>query len=555
MSSCVEEHRIKIVHKDEIKSVSQFALEVVEVTVSNMKSTSISSSEPNNELLKKTFELLIDLSKDKNIESQSLMAARNVIDALMTEVSRCKGQHTFSPSMIFAEKLVALWGDKFFEPSAGSGRLARAGRSSRFTALYGKTYIRSLSNLSEEEQKWRQTLFLCENFLNYTKNLDEDQLVKSDLEGFDAILKPLNILLKVSLDMDELYDNSYTLDILLSAIHIVVDISSKKAKETNDATNPELIVQCIRTCKTPDTKATALLILAKQASCASSAEYVMHNSIPIFTFMGNHFLKIEAKSSFDVACQAIDIIIPHIQRACLEKEKENKGKQNLLRETSLSIINTFVDASSDMPPHRFKTFMSQLVRNLSSTAFQISPAVQHTDIDKEKSENYLWIVTLLLLKMDSKRRVYTGKGNETESVKLTAEEKHHQLRELYNAFDDDITFQMEAILRMLTRMKNDTPDIRKLLGIKVENDAMDIDGNTGKLTDATKQFETVRIKMMYFVSSGLLQYRPFVGKIIDSLEVDVSLQNRKESEATILQNQLRTLIEISITNMENYASR
>ena len=113
----------------------------------------------------------------------------------------------------------------------------------------------------------------------------------------------------------------------------------------------------------------------------------MHNSIPIFTFMGNHFLKIEAKSSFDVACQAIDIIIPHIQRACLEKEKENKGKQNLLRETSLSIINTFVDASSDMPPHRFKTFMSQLVRNLSSTAFQISPAVQHTDIDKEKSEN------------------------------------------------------------------------------------------------------------------------------------------------------------------------
>jgi hypothetical protein len=311
-------------------------------------------------------------------------------------------------------------------------------------------------------------------------------------------------------------------------------------------------VQCIRTCKTPDTKATALLILAKQASCASSAEYVMHNSIPIFTFMGNHFLKIEAKSSFDVACHAIDIIIPHIQRACLEKEKENKGKQNLLRETSLSIINTFVDASSDMPPHRFKTFMSQLVRNLSSTAFQISPAGQDTNIEEKKSENYLWIVTLLLLKMDSKRRVYTGKGNETESVKLTAEEKHHQLRELYNAFDDDITFQMEAILRMLTGMKNDTPDIRKLLGIKVENDAMDIDGNSGKLTDATKQFETVRIKMMYFVSSGLLQCKPFVWKIVESLEVDVNLQNRKESDAKILQNQLRTLIEISITNMENY---
>lgn len=70
-----------------------------------------------------------------------------------------------------------------------------------------------------------------------------------------------------------------------------------------------------RTCQNPNTKATALLILAKLS--AANPEYILHNSIPIFTFMGTHFLKIDAKHSFDVACQAIDVIIPHIQSVCM----------------------------------------------------------------------------------------------------------------------------------------------------------------------------------------------------------------------------------------------
>ena len=70
-----------------------------------------------------------------------------------------------------------------------------------------------------------------------------------------------------------------------------------------------------RNCQNPNTKATALLILAK--SSAANPEYILHNSIPIFTFMGTHFLKIDAKQSFDVACQAIDVIIPHIQSVCM----------------------------------------------------------------------------------------------------------------------------------------------------------------------------------------------------------------------------------------------
>ena len=74
-----------------------------------------------------------------------------------------------------------------------------------------------------------------------------------------------------------------------------------------------------------------------------------------------------------------------------------------------------------------------------------------------------------------------------------------------------------------------------------------VDGHAGKISDATKQFETVRIKMMYFVSSGLLQYKHFVGKIVDSLEVDVKHPSRKESEAKIVQN-LDNLVQFTYHN-------
>ena len=410
LCDCLEEGILQISFRGEVKSISEAILQILSETVQ----LKIKSDDQN--LLRKLFFYLIDLSGNESLDSQTLMAARCTVEAVLVNLSGLTKNDWCSK--LFADKLIDLWGEQYFEAGSVGGRLGKGLRSTRSTALYGKAFI----NSPEEEQKWKRTLFLLENFLNLIKGV---QSVDPKLGEFRILLKPLNVLLKRSLDHDELYDNSYTLDLLLSSIHAVVDLPStadgegtSSLNENGNATNisPELLVQCIRTCKTPDTKGTALLILAKQASSASSAEYVLHNSIPIFTFMGNHFLKIEAKSSFDVAVQAIDIIIPHIQRICLKKSRDRE----LLHQTSLSILNTFVDASSDMPPHRFKTFMSQLVRNLSSTA-------QDKEVSIAKGENYLWIMTLLLLKADSKRRIYTGRGNETESIKMTAEEKHYQV--------------------------------------------------------------------------------------------------------------------------------
>ena len=75
--------------------------------------------------------------------------------------------------------------------------------------------------------------------------------------------------------------------------------------------DPDLLVQCIRRCSNPDTKSTALLILAKASGApgCDAAEYVLQNSIQIFTFVGSHFLlKVDSRRSFEVACQVREMV-------------------------------------------------------------------------------------------------------------------------------------------------------------------------------------------------------------------------------------------------------
>ena len=147
-------------------------------------------------------------------------------------------------------------------------------------------------------------------------------------------------------------DLDYSVDLLLNVIHSLVDEMSASITELDKSTfNPELLVHCVRRCKSPSAKNVALLTLAKLS--AFSADYVFQNAISIFTFMGDHYLKLDSKRSFEVACDAIDIIVPHIL-----KTAEAKGGANAARDMGLSVITTFVDASADMPIHRYKRFLS-----------------------------------------------------------------------------------------------------------------------------------------------------------------------------------------------------
>ena len=74
------------------------------------------------------------------------------------------------------------------------------------------------------------------------------------------------------------------------------------------------------------------------------------------------------------------MIVPHIKAVCLKKAKSAEAGESECRIACLNVVRTFVDASTDMAPHRFKTFLARLVKCLGE-------------------RDYLWILTLLLLKV------------------------------------------------------------------------------------------------------------------------------------------------------------
>lgn len=424
------------------------------------------------------YDLLIAFSTDVQ-QSDILIEAKALIGSLPLNATH------------ILNKLKNIWGQHFEADMA----LSRTSGRGRFSEIYGKDVPASESKLVE--QKWSRTFFVLETG------------GKAIGKNGEELLKPLFALLGKALGQNESTETSYALDLILSQIYEILDGKSDSELSTLEATmvNPELLVQCIRTCANPGTKSLALLILAKASTF--NAEYVLQNSIQIFTFMGTHFLKIDSKQSFDVACQAIDIIIPHIQRVC-----QSKGPEKL-QETSLSIITTFVDASVDMATHRFKIFLHKLIKCLGES-------------------DYLWVVTLLLLKTVGKKRTFI-EGQKTKTMKFNQSEKMQQIQSLYSEFSPLV--QIESILRMMINLKNDNKEVRTMLKIGDPKDGQTMTEDGLKSAD---EYDLIRLKMLNFVSNQLSS-KYFIRQVIQSLErCDQIHQN------------LHLLIQCSILSLETY---
>ena len=94
--------------------------------------------------------------------------------------------------------------------------------------------------------------------------------------------------------------------------------------------------------------------------------------------MGSHLLKVDSKHSFQVACQALDVLVPAIKTACLTQSGKSSSK---LQTASLGVLTTFIDACLDIPAHRLTEFLVRLINCLGDS-------------------EHLWIAALLLARKD-----------------------------------------------------------------------------------------------------------------------------------------------------------
>ncbi|TXT12979.1 hypothetical protein VHUM_01380 [Vanrija humicola] len=125
----------------------------------------------------------------------------------------------------------------------------------------------------------------------------------------------------------------------------------------------EVIVKTIRASSNPRTAQRALLVASELARLIPDT--VLHNVMPIFTFMGSSDLQRDDEFSFGVVEKTVERIVP-VMAASLKDKAESKLDLYTESRTFLSI---FTDMAARLPKHRTLPFFVHLVKSLGAEDF------------------------------------------------------------------------------------------------------------------------------------------------------------------------------------------
>ncbi|KAI0920552.1 hypothetical protein AcV5_010550 [Taiwanofungus camphoratus] len=192
----------------------------------------------------------------------------------------------------------------------------------------------------------------------------------------------------------------------------------------------EVLVELIRASESPQTFHQALLLMASLARLAPEA--VLHNVMPVFTFMGSNIFHRDDTYSFRVVQKTVDCIVP-VMVTSLKKAHTTRldlyiGSRDFLR--------LFTDAANHIPRHRRAKFFSHLVDVLGPDEF-LSP------------------VCMLLIDKMSNRVVRQNTHDAQISLSLPLAAFHHYSTELHLSL-------LIELVREVHRLVNQESDVHNL---------------------------------------------------------------------------------------------
>ncbi|KAI0270487.1 hypothetical protein BC834DRAFT_967272 [Gloeopeniophorella convolvens] len=154
-------------------------------------------------------------------------------------------------------------------------------------------------------------------------------------------------------------DVTYIEQLLMSSI----ENASSSGGATFTGVRLDILVDIIRASESPQTFNQALLLIASLARVAP--ESVLHNIMPVFTFMGSNVFHRDDTYSFRVVQKTIDNIIPLMVSSLKEK---HASRDDLLL-ASREFLRVFTDATNHIPRHRRTQFFIHLVDALGPEEF------------------------------------------------------------------------------------------------------------------------------------------------------------------------------------------
>ncbi|WRT69783.1 uncharacterized protein IL334_006774 [Kwoniella shivajii] len=128
----------------------------------------------------------------------------------------------------------------------------------------------------------------------------------------------------------------------------------------------EVVIKVIRASTNPRTSQRALLVAAELARLIPEA--VLHNVMPIFTFMGASDFQRDDAYSFGVVEKTVSRIVPVMTKSLKDKAESTLDLYN----ESLTFLSIFTDMAGRLPKHRTLPFFVHLVKSLGPADF-LSP--------------------------------------------------------------------------------------------------------------------------------------------------------------------------------------
>lgn len=215
-----------------------------------------------------------------------------------------------------------------------------------------------------------------------------ESAVGSKLVCSGALLYELFEVLRVAVDLHsgQLTTNAEPMmQLAMSFIEKLVGILPKSAAaipaEITQALRADTIVSVIKSSNNPQTFQHALLLLSKIASIAP--ETVLHNVMPIFTFVGSTVLQRDDAFSFSVVEKVLQSIVPALVGSFKAGDAAQQNKFALLCEAR-AFVRIFTDAAAHVPRHRRQMFFRLLVDILGADDFAAAVAMLLVDRSAHK---------------------------------------------------------------------------------------------------------------------------------------------------------------------------
>ncbi|GAA6009387.1 snoRNA-binding rRNA-processing protein UTP10 [Rhodotorula paludigena] len=168
-------------------------------------------------------------------------------------------------------------------------------------------------------------------------------------------------------------DVAYPGQLILGALARVVENVQPSSGVTSDSIRMAPVLDFMRSSVNPQTYSQSLLLLSQLGPLVP--DQLVHNVMPIFTFMGANVLQRDDAYSLRVVDQTLDNIVPALVKAM---QRTAGGREGLLSELK-DLLRAFTDAAAHVPRHRRINLFTRLVETLGAKDFLSAVAMLLVD--------------------------------------------------------------------------------------------------------------------------------------------------------------------------------